>query len=119
MFQLNRRSVALSLGVVYLAIGALGLVSAVPVLGIFGASPLLSALHVAIGLIAIWSSQARAEARPLATGLVALFALLVGGAFVAPMAAALGLTSADTLLHLVSLVLVAYVGIVEREVATA
>jgi hypothetical protein len=125
----NRRQIALGMGLFYTAIGALGLVPGLTVatgqpgqsllLGWLGTSDLLSPLHVAIGLVAIWASQARGNPRQVLIGLAAAFALLAGAAFVAPIALALGLNGADTVVHLVSLLLAGYVGLVEAEPATA
>jgi Domain of unknown function (DUF4383) len=124
----NRRTVALGVGLVYTAIGALGLVPGLAVagsqtgpsllFGLLGTSDLLSLIYVAIGLIALWASRARADTRQLLIGLAAGFALLIGAGLVGPIAAALGLNGADTLVHVASLLLTGYVGLVEAEPAT-
>jgi hypothetical protein len=108
MFGVTRRSVALFVGAAYLGIGVIGLATSTSLLGSLGASPMLNALHVVIGLVALWASQARTEQRPLTLGMTALLTLLVGGAFVAPLGTLLGLTAAGTALHAVTLALVAY-----------
>ena len=125
----NRRKIALGFGLFYTAVGALGLVPGLAVesgqpgqsllFGLLGTSDVLSLVHLAIGLIAIWASQARASTRQVLTGLAAAFALLVGAGLVAPIAQALGLNGADTIVHAASLLLAGYVGLVETEPATA
>jgi hypothetical protein len=125
----NRRRIALGIGLFYTAIGALGFVPGLAVatgqpgqstlFGLLGTSDLLSLLHLVIGLVAIWASQARASSRQVLTGLTAAFALLVGAGFVGPFAQALGLNAADTVVHAASLLLAGYVGLVEAEPATA
>ena len=121
----NRRTIALGLGLVYTAIGAIALVPGAGIAGQLGPfGPLasgatLGALHLAIGLIAIWASRAPGQARPALTGLTAAFVLLVGASFVAPLATTLALGGAATLLHAASLLLAGYGGLVEPERATA
>ena len=125
----NRRKIALGVGLFYTAIGALGLVPGLAVasgqpgqsllFGLLGTSDLLSLVHLAVGLIAIWASQARVNTRQVLTGLAAAFALLIGAGLVGPVALALGLNGADMVVHLVSLLLAGYVGLVEAEPATA
>jgi hypothetical protein len=125
----NRRTIALGMGAFYTAIGLLGLVPGMGVaagqpgqtllFGLLGTTELLGVLHLAIGLVAIWASQARGTSRQILTGLSAAFALLAGATFVPAMATALGLNGADTIVHVVSLVLAAYGGLVEAEPATA
>jgi hypothetical protein len=125
----NRRKIALGIGLFYTAIGALGIVPGLAVatdqpgqsmlFGLLGTSDLLSLVHLAIGLIAIWASQTRANLRQVLTGLTAAFALLTGAGLIGPFAQALGLNGADTVVHVASLLLAGYVGLVEAEPATA
>jgi hypothetical protein len=125
----NHRKVALGIGLFYSAIGALGFVPglAVPtgqpgqslLFGLLGASEGLSLVHLGIGLIALWASQATASLRQVLTGLTAVFALLAGAGLVGPLAQQLGLNGADTVVHVASLLLAGYAGLVETEPATA
>jgi hypothetical protein len=125
----NRRKIVLGMGLFYSAIGALGLVTGLSastadagqssLFGLLGSSQPLGLIHLGVGLIAIWASQSGANPRQLLTGLTAVFGLLVGAAFVPPVAQVLALTGADTIVHLASLLLVGYVGLVEPETAAA
>jgi hypothetical protein len=122
----NRRNMVLGLGVFYTAIGALGFVPGLAagqehgaLFGLFGASPMLSAIHVAVGLAAIWGVMAVGRVRTITSWLAAGFALLVGAAFAPQLAQPLAITGTDTIVHLVSLVLTAYVGLVDTERVTA
>ena len=125
----NRRQIVLGIGILYAAIGLLGFVPGATVatgqagqvllFGWLGTSAALGAVHLVLGLIALLASQARVAPRQPLLGLAAAFALLVGGSLVAPVATALGLNGADTVLHLVSLLATAGLGLAEPERATA
>lgn len=125
----NRRTITLGIGVFYAAIGALGFVPGLAtavggsdhglLFGLLGTSDLLNVIHLAIGAAAIWASQARAMTRPTMAWLSATFALLVGASFAAPLAQSLGIAGIDTVVHLASLVVAGYLGLVETKPVTA
>jgi hypothetical protein len=105
------RQTTLGLGILYAAIGVLGFVAGEQ-LGPFGTSPLVSGVHVVVGLIAVWASRARDEVRSAMAALTLVFGALVVAEFVAPqlVAAAPG----TTVLHLVTALVAAYLAFGER-----
>ena len=105
------RKTALGLGVLYAAIGVLGLVAG-EMVGPFGASPLVSGVYLVAGLIAVWASRAGDETRSAMTALALVFGALVVAGFVAPQLIAAA--PATILLHAATALIAAYLAFGER-----
>jgi hypothetical protein len=110
------RTTALALGVVYAAIGVLGFVAG-EMLGPFGASPLVSGVHLVAGLIAIWASRTGDETRSAMAALALVFGALVVASFAAPQL--IVAASATTLLHAATALIAAYLAFGERLLGSA
>jgi hypothetical protein len=120
------RKLMTGFGVFYVAIGVLGFVPGITqqadvagpgtgmpgeglLLGIFAVNVVHNVAHIALGALALWAGSSDDRLRSLATTLAAIFAVLVVGSFVAPIVEGVAINTPDTLLHLVSAALSAWV----------
>lgn len=114
---MSARSVALGLGVFYVAIGVLGFVPGVTnnglLLGIFAVNTLHNVAHLIIGLVLVWGARSAAVGSVL-RAMSVVFAVLVVASFVAPVIEQLPLNPPDTILHLVSMLITGYFGFMNR-----
>lgn len=120
------RKLMTGFGLFYVAIGVLGFVPGITqqtnvagtgmnmpgeglLLGIFAVNVIHNVAHIALGALALWAGSSDDKLRSLATTLAAVFAVLVVGSFVAPIVEGVAINTPDTLLHLVSAALAAWV----------
>jgi hypothetical protein len=106
------------LGVVYLLIGVLGfipaLVVATPVagqgllLGIFAVNTIHNLAHLVLGALMLYAGSSAARFWVLSRTLAGVFAFLVVGSVIAPIAEGVAINLADTGLHLVSALAIGY-----------
>jgi hypothetical protein len=117
------KNVTLGLGIFYVAIGILGFVPGITsdgmLLGIFAVNTLHNIAHLALGAILIWASMSPAYLTTVNKAMAVVFAVLVIASFVAPIVEQLPLNPPDTILHLASAALTAYLGFAPRPLATA
>jgi hypothetical protein len=115
---LTPKTITLALGIVYIAIGILGFVPGIVtaeglLLGIFAVNTLHNIAHLALGAVLVWGRMSSSYVL-VNKVLTAVFALLVVASFVAPIVEQLPLNPADTILHLVSMVITGYIGFVAK-----
>jgi len=108
---MTAQRISLWLGVFYVAIGILGFVPGVTANGllIFAVNALHNIVHVVLGAALIWASRSAMLGMVNKT-LAVVFAVLVVGSFIAPIVEQVPLNPPDTLLHLASFLVTAYVG---------
>jgi len=115
------QKITLGLGIFYVAIGILGFVPGITsngmLLGIFAVNALHNIAHLALGAVLIWGSMSAAYLTTVNKAIAVVFAVLVVASFVAPIVEQLPLNPPDTILHLASAALTAYLGFVARPVA--
>jgi hypothetical protein len=105
-------------GVVYLLIGVLGFVPALVVptavagqgllLGIFAVNTIHNLAHLILGAVMLYAGSSAARFWVLTRTLAAVFAVLVVGSVIAPIAEGIAINLPDTGLHLVSAIVMAY-----------
>lgn len=109
--------ITLGLGIFYVAIGILGFVPGITsnglLLGIFAVNALHNIAHLVIGAVLIWGSMS-ASVTMVNKAMAAVFAVLVVASFIAPILEQLPLNPADTVLHLVSMLITGYLGFAAR-----
>ena len=109
--------ITLGLGVFYVAIGILGFVPGITsnglLLGIFAVNALHNIAHLVIGAVLIWGSMSAAVTM-VNKAMAVVFAVLVVASFIAPILEQLPLNQADTVLHLVSMLITGYLGFAAR-----
>lgn len=109
--------ITLGLGVFYVAIGILGFVPGITsnglLLGIFAVNTLHNLAHLVIGAVLIWGSMS-ASVTMVNKIMAVVFAVLVVASFIAPIVEQLPLNPADTVLHLVSMLITGYLGFAAR-----
>lgn len=128
----SARKVLTVFGVVYVLVGVLGFVPflVVPMdgplpgtgllLGVFAVNAMHNAAHLLIGAAMIYGGRSNARFQTMARALAGVFAVLVVGSVVAPIAEGVAINPADTALHLVSAILAGYLGFATRaDVASA
>ena len=107
------QKITLVLGIVYVAVGILGFVPGITsdglLLGIFAVNTLHSIAHLALGAALIWGSMS-AAITTVNKAMAVVFGVLVLASFVAPIVEQLPLNPPDTILHLASAALTAYLG---------
>jgi hypothetical protein len=114
-------NVSLGFGVFYLAIGVLGFVPGITVpgdhpghgllLGIFAVNTLHNLVHLIAGAGLVTAALSRgATTQSVLWLLAAVFAVLVPLSVVAPVVEGVAINAPDTLLHLASALLTAYLG---------
>ena len=116
------QKITLVLGIVYVAIGILGFVPGITsdglLLGIFAVNTLHNIAHLVLGAALIWGSVS-----PMITtvnkAMAVVFGVLVIASFVAPIIEQLPLNPPDTILHLASAALTAYLGFFAGSAATS
>jgi hypothetical protein len=112
------RKVLTAFGAVYLLIGVLGFVPAVVVptsvpgqgllLGIFAVNAIHNVAHLALGAAMVYGGMSDSAFWSVARALAGVFAVLVVGSVVAPIAEGVAINLPDTGLHLVSALLLVY-----------
>ncbi|MCL6649668.1 MAG: DUF4383 domain-containing protein [Chloroflexi bacterium] len=112
------RKILTVFGVIYLLIGVLGFVpplvvpTAVPgqglLLGIFAVNALHNVAHLVLGALMVVAGTADSRFRMLTPVLAAIFVVLVIGSIIAPIVEAVAINVPDTILHLVSALLLGY-----------
>lgn len=107
------QKVTLGLGIVYVAIGILGFVPGITtdglLLGIFAVNTLHNIAHLVLGAVLIWGSMSPAITS-VNKAMAVVFGVLVIASFVAPIVEQLPLNPPDTILHLASAAVTAYLG---------
>ena len=114
------RKAITGLGVVYLLIGVLGFVPAVVVptavagqgllLGIFAVNTIHNLSHLVLGALMLYAGSSDARFWVLSRTLAGVFAFLVVGSVIAPIAEGIAINLPDTGLHLVTAIAFAYLG---------
>lgn len=114
---MSGQKITLWLGVLYVAIGILGFVPGITsnglLLGIFAVNALHNIVHLVIGLALVWGSRS-ADFTMVNKVLAVVFAVLVVGSFIAPIVEQVPLNPPDTVLHLVSMAITAYLGFMAK-----
>jgi hypothetical protein len=107
------QKITLGLGILYVAIGVLGFVPGITsdgmLLGIFAVNALHNIAHLVLGAALIWGSMS-AAITTVNKAMTVVFGVLVIASFVAPIVEQLPLNPPDTILHLASAALTAYLG---------
>jgi len=107
------QKITLGLGIVYIAIGVLGFVPGITsnglLLGIFAVNALHNIAHLALGAVLIWGSMS-AAITTVNKAMAVVFGALVLVSFIAPIVEQLPLNPPDTILHLASAAITAYLG---------
>jgi hypothetical protein len=107
------QKITLGLGIFYVAIGILGFVPGITtdgmLLGIFAVNALHNIAHLVLGAALIWGSMS-AAITTVNKAMTVVFAVLVVASFVAPIVEQLPLNPPDTILHLASAAITAYLG---------
>src|SRR6476619_2034308 len=112
------RKAITGLGVVYLLIGVLGFVPALVVptavagqgllLGVFAVNTIHNLAHLVLGAVMLYAGSSDGRFWVLSRTLAGVFAFLVVGSVIAPIAEGVAINPADTGLHLVSALVMAY-----------
>lgn len=117
------QKITLGLGIFYIAIGILGFVPGITtdgmLLGIFAVNALHNISHLVIGAILVWASMSPGMLTTVNKAMAVVFAVLVVASFIAPIVEQLPLNPPDTILHLASAAITAYLGFASRSLATA
>lgn len=118
------RTLMMVLGVFYVAIGVLGFVPGITqpgerpdqglLLGIFAVNTVHNIAHLVLGAWMLWASSSRESLRMQGRILAAVFVILAIGSFIAPLVEGLALNIPDSVLHIVTAVLVGVVGFMTR-----
>jgi hypothetical protein len=107
------QKITLGLGIFYVAIGILGFVPGITsdgmLLGIFAVNALHNIAHLVLGAALIWGSMS-AAITTVNKAMAVVFGVLVIASFVAPIVEQLPLNPPDTILHLASAAITAYLG---------
>jgi hypothetical protein len=114
------QKITLGLGIFYVAIGILGFIPGITtngqLLGIFAVNALHNIAHLVLGAALLWGSMS-AAITSVNKSMAVVFAVLVIASFVAPIVEQLPLNPPDTILHLASAALAAYLGFMAPPVA--
>jgi hypothetical protein len=112
------------LGAVYLLIGVLGFVPAFVVptavagqgllLGIFAVNAIHNLAHLVLGAVMLYAGTSASRFWTLSRALTAVFAVLVVGSVIAPIAEGIAINLPDTGLHLVSALAFAYLAFASK-----
>jgi hypothetical protein len=117
-----QQKITLVLGIVYVAIGILGFVPGITsdglLLGIFAVNTLHNIAHLVLGAVLIWASMSPAITM-VNKAMAAVFAVLVVASFIAPIIEQLPLNPPDTILHVASAAITAYLGFFAEGMATS
>ena len=121
------RKVISVIGVVYLLIGVLGFVPPLVVptavagqgllLGIFAVNAIHNLAHLILGAVMLYAGSSAARFWLLSRTLAGVFAFLVVGSVIAPIAEGVAINLPDTGLHLVSALAMAYLAYGSRPAA--
>ena len=116
------QKISIVLGIVYIAVGILGFIPALVtpstqpgqglLLGIFAVNAIHNVVHLVAGAGLVWAGLSAERVVVVGKALAIVFALLVVVSFLAPIAEGVAINFPDTLLHLVSAVVIGYVGFV-------
>ena len=116
------QKITLGLGILYVAIGILGFVPGITsdglLLGIFAVNALHNIAHLVLGAVLIWGSMSPAITT-VNKAMAVVFGVLVIASFIAPIIEQLPLNPPDTILHLVSAAVTAYLGFAAGSAATS
>jgi Domain of unknown function (DUF4383) len=116
------QKITLGLGILYVAIGILGFVPGITsdglLLGIFAVNTLHNIAHLALGAVLIWGSMS-AAITTVNKAMAVVFGVLVIASFIAPILEQLPLNPPDTILHLASAAITAYLGFMAPSVAAS
>ena len=116
------QKVTLGLGILYVAIGILGFIPGITsnglLLGIFAVNALHNIAHLVLGAALIWGSMSPAITT-VNKAMAVVFGVLVIASFIAPIIEQLPLNPPDTILHLVSAAVTAYLGFFAGSAATS
>ena len=116
------QKITLGLGILYVAIGILGFIPGITsnglLLGIFAVNALHNIAHLVLGAILVWAGMSPAMLTTVNRAMAVIFAVLVVVSFVAPIVEQLPLNPPDTILHLASAALTAYLGFAARPAPT-
>lgn len=108
-----QQKITLGLGIFYVAIGILGFVPGITsdghLLGIFAVNTLHNIAHLVLGAVLIWGSMSDAITT-VNKAMAVVFGVLVVASFIAPIIEQLPLNPPDTILHLASAAITAYLG---------
>lgn len=117
------QKITLGLGIIYVAIGILGFIPGITtngmLLGIFAVNALHNIAHLVLGAILVWAGMSPGMLTSVNKAMAVIFAVLVVASFVAPIVEQLPLNPPDTILHLVSAAITAYLGFAARPLVTA
>jgi hypothetical protein len=118
------RKVVSVFGAVYILIGVLGFVPALVVptavagqgllLGIFAVNAIHNIAHLLLGALMLYAGTSAERFWVLSRTLTAVFAVLVVGSLIAPIAEGVAINLPDTGLHLVSALVLAYLAFGSR-----
>ncbi|HKY51586.1 MAG TPA: DUF4383 domain-containing protein [Candidatus Limnocylindria bacterium] len=112
------QKITLALGVFYVAIGILGFVPGITsnglLLGIFAVNAIHNIAHLAVGAALVWGGMSPGSTTAVNKAMTIVFAVLVIGSFIAPIVEQVPLNPPDTVLHLVSGAITAYLGFMAR-----
>ncbi len=116
------QKITVGFGIVYVLIGILGFVPGITfatstpgqglILGIFAVNLIHNIAHLLLGAILIVGGMSATNVGIVNKVMAIIFAVLVVGSFIAPIVEGVAINPPDTLLHLVSAALTAYLGFV-------
>jgi hypothetical protein len=119
------RKVGSVLGLVYLLIGVLGFVPPLVaptamagqglLLGIFAVNAIHNLAHLLVGAALLYAGTSDGRFWAISRALAAVFALLVVGSVIAPIAEGIAINLPDTGLHLASALALAYLAFASRD----
>jgi hypothetical protein len=119
-FMSTKQKITLGFGVVYLIVGILGFLPGITVatdkpgqgllLGIFAVNTIHNLVHLAAGAILVWGGLSAEKVTTVNKFMAVVFALLVPASLIAPIAEGVAINPPDTVLHLASALLTAYLG---------
>ena len=121
------QSLAALVGAVFLAVGVLGFIPGITVassapgqgllLGIFAVNTIHNLAHLILGAVMLYAGSSASRFWVLSRTLAGVFAFLVVGSVIAPIAEGVAINLPDTGLHLVSALAMAYLAYGSRSVA--
>jgi hypothetical protein len=115
--NMTPKTITLVLGIVYVAVGILGFVPGIVtanglLLGIFAVNTLHNIAHLAAGAVLVWGGLNAANTTMANRVMAVVFAALFVASFIAPIVEQVPMNAADSILHLASAALCAYIGFV-------
>jgi hypothetical protein len=115
--NMTPKNITLALGIVYVAVGILGFVPGIVtagglLLGIFAVNTVHNIAHLAAGALLVWGGLNVANTITANRVMAVVFLALFVASFIAPVVEQLPLNAADSVLHLASAAVCAYIGFV-------